>query len=95
MGLFDRVKFSMTCPFCEAVIDGFQTKSSTCMMNTISPQEASTFYSNCDKCASWVEAIYTPPVGVGRVTAVVTPAAKQDGSRAAWKTVEMDWDCDK
>jgi hypothetical protein len=93
MGLFDHVKFKMDCPFCGKIIDGFQSKSSTCMMNTITPQAANTFYSNCE-CGVWVDAIYTPPAGVGKITAVVTPVATHDGSRPPWKTVEMDWDCD-
>ncbi len=55
MGMFDRVNFECICPVCHAKVDGFQSKSGRCELDTIEPTEIANFYSSCKKCGCWIE----------------------------------------
>ena len=55
MGMFDYVAFEMECPKCGAKVTGFQTKSTECILATVSPVLAHNFYSSCDECGVWIE----------------------------------------
>ena len=55
MGMFDYVNFSMPCPTCGALIDGFQSKDGPCERRSLEPDDVDDFYSTCDSCGKWVE----------------------------------------
>ena len=40
MGMYDYVAFEMDCPECGARVTDFQTKSTGCFMETVSPARA-------------------------------------------------------
>lgn len=60
MGMFDYVNFRMECPGCGALVDGFQTKDRERVLETVEPDEVSTFYSSCSACSRWVELTRKP-----------------------------------
>ena len=58
--MFNEVNFSMTCPICEAEVNGFQTKEGNLLLDNVEPDSVNNFYSNCDNCFSsgvntWIE----------------------------------------
>jgi len=55
MGMFDYVKYECKCPFCGKKVDGFQTKDSHRLMDTLNPQEVDNFYSICGNCKAWID----------------------------------------
>lgn len=61
MGLFDYVNFEMSCPSCGKHIQGFQTKSTNCSLDTVEVDDTSSFYSSCS-CGIWVDFSRSKPV---------------------------------
>jgi len=55
MGMYDNVDYECVCPVCQSKVDGFQTKSKDCLLDTYPPSEVSNFYSSCGKCGCWIE----------------------------------------
>ena len=60
MGMFDYVDFECACPACGALVSGFQTKDTDCLMDTVAVGEARHFYSDCPECDAWVEFTLEP-----------------------------------
>lgn len=62
MGMFDYVNVEVPCPKCGETVKDFQSKSGPCLMDQLSPEEVSNFYSSCTQCKTWVEFTReTPP----------------------------------
>jgi len=60
--MFDYVKdFEIICPNCGAKVVEFQTKTTACLLETVTPEEASPFYSDCAECGVWVDVDMIPP----------------------------------
>lgn len=55
MGMFDYINFTCACPNCGEPVKGFQSKDAGCEMETIPYWEVDNFYTNCDKCDTWIE----------------------------------------
>lgn len=55
MGMFDWVKFEMSCPVCGSKISDFQSKSGERVLENVEFWEVDNFYSSCDNCDTWVE----------------------------------------
>lgn len=55
MGMFDYVNFSIPCPHCGHEVEGFQSKSGDCCLETIEPWTVNNFYSGCDNCGAWID----------------------------------------
>lgn len=55
MGMYDIVNYSMECPTCGQIVDGFQTKSGERVLNVLEFWEATNFYSFCESCGTWIE----------------------------------------
>lgn len=53
--MFDWVNFKALCPECGTEVGGWQTKSASCSLITISPAEARNWYSSCPNCGLWIE----------------------------------------
>lgn len=97
MGLFDYVDFEMDCPHCNGKATNFQTKSGSCTLINVSPDSALHFYGGCDKCGSWIDCEYIPPVGVGKIIATSSLYKKSPDGGATLdpnsaKTMEFVWD---
>jgi len=52
--MFDYVNYECTCPVCHSKVDGFQSKSGDCELETIEPTSVDNFYSSCKKCGCWI-----------------------------------------
>ena len=89
MGMFDTVIFSMSCPFCQEVIPDFQSKDGECTLSELKPSDVRSFYSSCPKCNAWVECVYVPPAGVGKIIAT---GRNSDNVR---EVVEIDYPGEK
>ena len=63
MGMFDYVAFAADCPKCGAPVTDWQTKSTDCLLETVTPAEAGNWYSSCDNCGLWIEYTGKPPTG--------------------------------
>jgi len=55
MGMYDNINFEMPCPNCKTKIEYFQSKSGSCLMNTLEFWEVENFYAGCSYCNTWVE----------------------------------------
>lgn len=55
MGMFDYVNYECVCPSCHNKVDGFQSKSGPCLMDTLEPDQVYNFYSSCEVCGAWIE----------------------------------------
>lgn len=58
MGLFDYINFSTKCPNCSAIVSGFQSKDSGCMLQTLEPWTVRNFYTSCSICKTCLEYTY-------------------------------------
>ena len=76
MGMFDYVNYECVCPVCKTKIDGFQSKSGDCELNTLQPGQVSNFYSACVKCGCWIEFKSHPSTDF-----TMTVTGKKDGER--------------
>ena len=55
MGMYDNVLFTVLCPHCDELIDGFQTKDRENALDTVGPEGLDSFYSECRSCLTWVD----------------------------------------
>lgn len=55
MGMFDHVDFIVECPTCGKLVNGFQSKSGNCLLDTVNFSEVDNFYSYCKYCGTWIE----------------------------------------
>jgi len=55
MGMFDWINFVDVCPTCGITVTGFQSKDSSCQLNTLEYWEVNNFYSYCPKCKTKIE----------------------------------------
>lgn len=55
MGMFDYVNVEVPCPKCGETVKDFQSKSGPCLLDDLSPEEVTNFYSGCLSCGTWVE----------------------------------------
>ena len=53
--MFDWVEFSTKCPNCGSNVQGFQSKSGDCLLETLSISDVDNFYSSCEGCGLWIE----------------------------------------
>lgn len=54
MGMYDDVKFEMTCPLCHSLVFDFQSKNKDCQLELLEVLEVENFYANCDNCDLWI-----------------------------------------
>lgn len=97
--MFDSVRFQFICPFCEALINSFQSKDGPCTLGTLDPSQVRNFYSSCDSCGAWVNAEYIPPQGTGCIICTVSPEfIDENGARQFVHgkdiVVEREWPSD-
>jgi uncharacterized Zn finger protein (UPF0148 family) len=55
MGMFDNIIFSTKCSECGAVLDDFQSKDGTCILDSLEFWKVDNFYSGCPNCNRWTE----------------------------------------
>ena len=55
MGMFDYVVAELPCPKCGAILRDWQTKSGECVMEHLTVEQVSYFYTTCPGCGRWVE----------------------------------------
>jgi len=55
MGMFDWIKYEMSCPKCRAKVKGFQSKDGPCILAELEYWEVDNFYSSCKGCGAWIE----------------------------------------
>ena len=52
MGMFDYVDYEADCEECGAPLGDLQTKDTSCMLSTVTPDRCSYFYGICDSCSA-------------------------------------------
>ncbi len=62
MGMYDNIRYKMNCPKCGAKVDTFQSKDGPCMLSELDFWEVNNFYTDCDKCDTWIEFDRKKPV---------------------------------
>jgi len=54
--MFDYIKdFSVECPECGNIVEGFQTKEGPGTLSFLPTESVNSFYSSCDNCNEWIE----------------------------------------
>lgn len=58
MGLFNYVNYECECPYCGALVKGFQTKDDNIYpleLQSVSYLDICNFYCGCKECGAWIE----------------------------------------
>ncbi|SII93507.1 Uncharacterised protein [Mycobacteroides abscessus subsp. abscessus] len=65
MGMFDDVTYIADCPFCGALLTGWQSKDGACGLQNLTPdqlwdqkptgQPGIHFYNSCENCEAWID----------------------------------------
>jgi len=53
MGMFDNVIYKANCKRCGKPLGDFQTKDGDCVLEDLTPDKISNFYTSCDSCNAW------------------------------------------
>lgn len=54
MGMFDYIKYEMSCPKCGQAVKAFQSKDGPRVLSTLEFWEVDSFYAPCG-CGAWIE----------------------------------------